>query len=955
MIKFEKVFTALIISICFLIALFIVNAVVVPAAIPDQVFASNNSGDHPGKQQTNSPGEDWNSFRSEGYGFEIRFPDSIREATVYNRKGLSKGINAAADDPAIWEFQVKDPVFYQGTNLQEASLVVTVTTGEPAVRVCSGFKQRSLIKAQNPGKNAPPEVDINGVPFLEDRTSEGVMGGSYHTRSYRTLHADACYEITQLVKVSNSEGFASDPPAQYPVNKLNNLLDEVVATFQFLGAEPTFPAQEEPEAQPETLTKGVNLNDEYADGIDVSHWQGDINWTKVYNAGYSFAFAKATEGVGYADSYFLTNTVNGTNAGVLMGAYHFARPDLNNSGEEEAEWFLQVVGDYIEAGYLRPVLDLEVTGGMGPNALSAWVVEWMETVKTNTGVEPLIYTNYYFIDQRLNRTVADYDLWIAYWTCDPTPTDTVPLTGMFADWAFWQYQAPSGCGYFSIPGITGNVDLNIYNGVEEDLSLFESDAPLWVSLRGDAYRAPKPYFADLTVDVNGSETGPVDIHQWWNCNQLGTDPAAVETICGALPEPDSGSCLENENGARCLGIEDDNTLLEHTYQEIGINIPKVIVSRGSAPNAEDRFQIDVFNPIRNITLTPPTGSQLIIQRPLPFEMSVQTSTSLAGAVQLEFISVSSGDVVFEHCQLVQADNRELIVRDFTHSETEQGFENYSAVARYRVEGTCPVEDIQVDDVIESYSMEWIPPPQDMTGFYDPEFGYWYLKTTFNNGWDDFRFKFGKSGGERKPVTGDWDGDGVDTVGLYNPVESKWYLKPNNSKVWKPLIRFRFGPDQSTWIPLTGDWDGDGLDTVGLYDPSAGYFYLKPNLENTGWDDTRFQFGPRFSEWLPVTGDWDGDGDDTIGFYNPIKGEWYLNNENSGSWDAVFRIHFGKAGASRLPITGDWNGDGVDTVGLYNPDYSKWYLKNDHIDGVENLIRYKFGNTNPLWIPISGKW
>ncbi|HZQ46068.1 MAG TPA: GH25 family lysozyme, partial [Verrucomicrobiae bacterium] len=65
-------------------------------------------------------------------------------------------------------------------------------------------------------------------------------------------------------------------------------------------------------------------------GVDVSHYQGSINWSSVKGAGYSFAWAKATEGTYGEDDTFVNNENNGKGAGVYIGAYHFARPDLTS-------------------------------------------------------------------------------------------------------------------------------------------------------------------------------------------------------------------------------------------------------------------------------------------------------------------------------------------------------------------------------------------------------------------------------------------------------------------------------------------------------------------------------------------------------------------------------------------------------------------------------------------------
>src|SRR5882672_1982748 len=74
----------------------------------------------------------------------------------------------------------------------------------------------------------------------------------------------------------------------------------------------------------------------YQDGIDVSHFQGAIDWTSVKNAGTTFAFTKATEGVGFTDSTFVTNMSGAAGAGVIIGPYHLARPDSSNTDINDA-------------------------------------------------------------------------------------------------------------------------------------------------------------------------------------------------------------------------------------------------------------------------------------------------------------------------------------------------------------------------------------------------------------------------------------------------------------------------------------------------------------------------------------------------------------------------------------------------------------------------------------------
>ena len=109
-----------------------------------------------------------------------------------------------------------------------------------------------------------------------------------------------------------------------------------------------------------------------AKGIDVSNWNGAINWTKVAHAGYRFAFAKATEGTAYTDKTYTTNRNGSEGAGLVFGGYHFARPTGRNlaaataSAIKQANHFLAVAGP--QPGELPPVLDLEATGNLGEEA-----------------------------------------------------------------------------------------------------------------------------------------------------------------------------------------------------------------------------------------------------------------------------------------------------------------------------------------------------------------------------------------------------------------------------------------------------------------------------------------------------------------------------------------------------------------------------------------------------------
>jgi GH25 family lysozyme M1 (1,4-beta-N-acetylmuramidase) len=197
-------------------------------------------------------------------------------------------------------------------------------------------------------------------------------------------------------------------------------------------------------------------------GIDVSEYQGAINWAKVKTTGCIFAYAKATQSTNYSDSYFLANMANGNSAGVIMGAYHYATPE-NDSAKDEATYFLSVAGSYIKSCKLPPVLDLEdpvsgppLTTAFTSAALTAWVKEWMVTVYNATGISPILYTDG-SIASYLNSSLNTYGLWMA----DPDGNPSTPPANIGV-WKTWDFKQYSWTG--AVSGISGNVDLDVFNG-----------------------------------------------------------------------------------------------------------------------------------------------------------------------------------------------------------------------------------------------------------------------------------------------------------------------------------------------------------------------------------------------------------------------------------------------------------------------------------------------------------
>ena len=200
-------------------------------------------------------------------------------------------------------------------------------------------------------------------------------------------------------------------------------------------------------------------------GIDVSHHQGLIDWSEVAGSGQRFAFAKATEGSTFVDPNYAFNKSEAEMAGVVFGAYHFARPDgATNDAIVEADHFVDVA--QLEPGNLIPVLDIERTGGLSQAQVTQWILDWLNRVTERIGVRPMIYTSPNGWQTRTGNTTAvaaaGYTvLWVAHWGVS---APTVPAGNWNGNgWTFWQH---GNCG--AVAGIDGCVDVDWYETASFD-------------------------------------------------------------------------------------------------------------------------------------------------------------------------------------------------------------------------------------------------------------------------------------------------------------------------------------------------------------------------------------------------------------------------------------------------------------------------------------------------------
>ena len=196
-------------------------------------------------------------------------------------------------------------------------------------------------------------------------------------------------------------------------------------------------------------------------GIDVSEFQGNIDWGQVKAAGIGFAIARIDDGT-YMDKTFDQNWPAMKAAGLIRGAYQFFEPGDDPSAL--ADILISKMGP-LGDGDLPPTLDVEVTGGQSPATINAHIHTWMDKVQAATGRVPIIYVGKYFWNDNVGTNdFSDHPLWIAAYgpPCPDTPN-------AWTSWRMWQH-ADNG----SVPGIPALVDMDVFNGTMAELQALAS-------------------------------------------------------------------------------------------------------------------------------------------------------------------------------------------------------------------------------------------------------------------------------------------------------------------------------------------------------------------------------------------------------------------------------------------------------------------------------------------------
>ena len=310
-------------------------------------------------------------------------------------------------------------------------------------------------------------VAVSSVPGLPGGSLADAAGASPPTPVQASLDSEAQSAEEQLA------GHLADPHPGAPEALTHPETDHATAASQTLTTGETAASQSRPAAV--SQSSAVSAPTEL--GLDVSSYQGNVNWSQVASQGGTFAYIKSTEGTYYHDSSYFPQQYNGSyDAGLVRGAYHFGIPD-NSSGAAQADYFVAHGGGWSPDGHTLPgMLDIEYNPygaecyGLSQTQMVVWVKSFVAEYLHLTGQRPSIYTTTDWWKTCTGNATGFADgLVIANYGSSP-----YPLPASWTSYDIWQY-SPQGI----FPG-----DQDRFNGTYQELVEFASGRPVQASYTG---------------------------------------------------------------------------------------------------------------------------------------------------------------------------------------------------------------------------------------------------------------------------------------------------------------------------------------------------------------------------------------------------------------------------------------------------------------------------------------
>ncbi len=219
-------------------------------------------------------------------------------------------------------------------------------------------------------------------------------------------------------------------------------------------------------------------------GIDVSAWQGEIDWSAVRSSGVEVAMLRASEGETVVDSTFERNYAGAKSSGVAVGFYHFMTADTIAGAQRQADFFAQTIAGK-EADCLL-ALDVGDAVSLSEEELTAVALAFLERVESRTGLRAMLYTDAWAARARFGAALARYPIWVANYG-----VSLPEANGKWTSWVGFQYSDQG-----EIDGIRGHVDLDRFTR-----EIYQSTAP-----SPTPAPTPAPVGSTLAYQVQTSES-----------------------------------------------------------------------------------------------------------------------------------------------------------------------------------------------------------------------------------------------------------------------------------------------------------------------------------------------------------------------------------------------------------------------------------------------------------------
>lgn len=240
--------------------------------------------------------------------------------------------------------------------------------------------------------------------------------------------------------------------------------------------------------------------DEVFSGIDISVYQGDIDFEQVKSSGIEVVYIRAGYGFSVTDPKFEENYTNATKAGLKCGAYYFVTARNTEQAYLQATRFAELISGKTFAA--RPAMDFEEFGSLGKNGINIVGLAFMQKLKELTGIVPILYTDAYNASETWDWNFAQFPLWVA----DYDAEEPYVTSNIWHSYAGFQYSDRG-----EIPGIYGNVDLDRFtssvflNGANEATPTKSPDAIRYTVKRGDTlWGIAKKFGVTVSAVVNAN-------------------------------------------------------------------------------------------------------------------------------------------------------------------------------------------------------------------------------------------------------------------------------------------------------------------------------------------------------------------------------------------------------------------------------------------------------------------